>query len=232
MLAWRPPPATAMPVAASLSPGDGISLREGVALLHPLLMVLFIYPVAAVTVRLAIHVRERRLGLYPLPASVLSEHAQHGQWLTSAVVVALLSALLWGLFLGGSGAPELPRSGLLLLVALASLLAALALWWVQRLPLRCWFAALCWGGLLTLALQPQIQRGGDNPLAAPFWTSHAWAGLLLSGLLLASTALRPAIGRRPALRRLHSLGAALIALLMVAQAISGCRALLLLRTPG
>ena len=57
---------------------DRLSLADGAALLHPLLMILFVYPVGAVTVRLATHVRERRLDLHPQPASVLVEHAQHG----------------------------------------------------------------------------------------------------------------------------------------------------------
>ena len=72
---------------------------------------------------------------------------------------------------------------------------------------------------------------------APAWrellaTPHAWAGLLLCALLLASSALRPAIGRRLALRRLHALAGALVSLLMVLQAISGCRALLTGRLGG
>ncbi|MEB3199742.1 MAG: DUF4079 family protein [Synechococcaceae cyanobacterium] len=214
-----------MPSAISLSP------VEALALVHPLLMVLFIYPVAAVTVRLAIHVRERRLGLYPLPASVLLEHAQHGQWLTSAVVVAMLTALLWGLV--PEGQMPLPAEGApLLLVSLASLIAALTLWWVQRLVLRVGFALLSWIGLLTLSLQPGLSRGSAPALNLEFLGSHLWGGLLLSALLLLSTSLRPAIGRRPALRRLHSLAAGLVALLMVTQAISGCRTLLLLRAAG
>lgn len=241
---------------------DRLSLADGAALLHPLLMILFVYPVGAVTVRLATHVRERRLDLHPQPASVLVEHAQHGQWLTSGAVLAVLLAQLWGVFLA-PGAPAQPsRAALLALLALASLVAALALWWVRRPALRLLFALLSWSGLLSLALlsegmlrqRPLAALGSAGPAAAasglsamaepalassgaPAWlallrTPHAWAGLLVCGLLLTSTALRPAIGRRLALRRLHALAGALVSLLMVFQAISGCRALLSGRLAG
>ena len=245
----------AMPLA------DRLSLAEGLALLHPLAMILFVYPVGAVTVRLATHVRERRLDLHPQPASVLLEHAQHGQWLSSGAVLAVLVAQLWGVFLG-PGAPTQPARLLPLgLLALASLLATLVLWWARQPALRVLFALLSWGGLISLALLSQgmlrqgllaavaaagqaagsgprsIASSGLNPGDAPAWlallrTPHAWAGLLVCGLLLASTALRPAIGRRLALRRLHALAGGLVSLLMVFQAISGCRALLSGRLAG
>lgn len=227
---------------------DRLSLADGVALLHPLLMILFVYPVGAVTVRLATHVRERRLDLHPQPASVLVEHAEHGQWLTSGAVLAVLLAQLWGVFLG-PGAPLQPARALpLALLALASLVAALALWWARRPGLRLLFALLSWGGLISLAILSEGmlshgllangQTGGGLASSdAPAWlallrTPHAWGGLLACGLLLASTALRPAIGRRLGVRRLHALAGGLVALLMVLQAISGCQALLSGRLAG
>jgi hypothetical protein len=240
---------------------DRLSLADGAALLHPLLMILFVYPVGAVTVRLATHVRERRLDLHPQPASVLVEHAQHGQWLTSGAVLAVLLAQLWGVFLA-PGAPAQPsRAALLALLALASLVSALALWWARRPALRLLFALLSWSGLLSLALlsegmlrqrllvavgsagqaaasdlspmaDPALAASGASAWLALLRTPHAWAGLLICGLLLASTALRASIGRRLALRRLHALAGALVSLLMVFQAISGCRALLSGRLAG
>jgi hypothetical protein len=244
-----------------MSFADRLSLADGAALLHPLLMILFVYPVGAVTVRLATHVRERRLDLHPQPASVLVEHAQHGQWLTSGAVLAVLLAQLWGVFLA-PGAPAQPaRAALLALLGLASLVAALALWWVRRPALRLLFALLSWSGLVSLALlsegmlyqplrvgvaaagpaaasglpsmaEPALAASGGSAWLALLRTPHAWGGVLVCGLLLASTALRPAIGRRLAVRRLHALAGALVSLLMVLQAISGCRALLSGRLAG
>ncbi|MFM8278697.1 MAG: DUF4079 family protein [Cyanobium sp.] len=223
-----------MPVA------DHLSLAEGLALLHPLVMILFVYPVAAVTVRLATHVRERRLDLHPQPATVLVEHAQHGQWLTSGVLLAVLLAQLWQAFSGPASPPEPPRAALLL--ALASLVAALALWGVRRTAVRLLVALLSWCGLVGLELvRPGLPpAGGAVDLAvargsaamALAHSPHAWGGLLVCGLLLASSALRPAIGPRLAVRQLHALAGALVALLLVFEAISGCRALLTWRLAG
>ena len=101
---------------------DRLSLADGLVLLHPLAMILFVYPVGAVTVRLATHVRERRLDLHPQPASVLLEHAQHGQWLSSGAVLAVLLAQLWGAFLAPGAPTQLER--LLPLALLADLVLA------------------------------------------------------------------------------------------------------------
>ena len=52
------------------------------ALLHPVLVILFVYPVVGATVRLGILARERRLKIHPQPPTVGVEHADHGRWLT------------------------------------------------------------------------------------------------------------------------------------------------------
>ena len=66
---------------------------DWLALVHPVLMILFVYPVVGATIRLGILVRERRLDLHPLPPTVGEEHTAHGRWLTSAVVLLVLIAL-------------------------------------------------------------------------------------------------------------------------------------------
>ena len=63
------------------------------ALLHPVLVVLFVYPVVGATIRLGILVRERRLDLNPIAATVPVEHVDHGRWVTTAMVVGVLVAL-------------------------------------------------------------------------------------------------------------------------------------------
>jgi len=85
----------------SLTP-QPLSALQWLSLLHPLLMVLFVYPVIGATIRIGIHVRERRLGQYPLPASVGPEHLDHGRWLTTAMVLAVLLALGWSFLHAGA----------------------------------------------------------------------------------------------------------------------------------
>ena len=226
-------------------PPQPLSTLQWLSLLHPLLMVLFVYPVIGATIRIGIHVRERRLGQYPLPASVGPEHLDHGRWLTTAMVLAVLLALgwsflhagAWGTGALGTGAtgtvpganwPQRPLA--LALGAAAALASCLALWRVKRPWLRACFALTCWLALLGLGLQPEVPRWSDNPLDVTFWRSHFWGGWLLCGLLLFAMAAAPEIRSRPLLRRLHLAANVLVALLMAVQAITGCRDLLQLNS--
>jgi hypothetical protein len=224
----------------SLTP-QPLSALQWLSLLHPLLMVLFVYPVIGATIRIGIHVRERRLGQYPLPASVGPEHLDHGRWLTTAMVLAVLLALGWSFLHAGAwgtgaigtaaigtvpGANWPNRPLALALGAAAALASCLALWRVKRPWLRACFALTCWLALLGLGLQPEVPRWSDNPLDVTFWRSHFWGGWLLSGLLLFAMAAAPEIRSRPLLRRLHLAANVLVALLMAVQAITGCRDLL------
>ena len=68
---------------------------DWLALLHPVLVILFVYPVVGATIRLGILVREKRLGITEQPALVPREHADHGRWVTAGVVVAVLIALFY-----------------------------------------------------------------------------------------------------------------------------------------
>lgn len=204
---------------------------DWLALLHPALVILFVYPVVGATVRLGILVRERRLGITQQPAKVPVEHSDHGRWLTAGAVVAVLIALLVSFVSAFSKAPAsfgggMPRLALLLLVGLGALVSLVALWRVRRPLWRATFALLCWAGLLGLGSQSEIWRLSDNPLTGAFWASHYWAGMLLTGLLLGTTAARPEIQRILRLRRLHISAAALSALLLAVIAITGCRDLL------
>lgn len=225
---------------------QSLSALQWLSLLHPLLMVLFVYPVIGATIRIGIHVRERRLGQYPLPASVGPEHLDHGRWLTTAMVLAVLLALGWSFLHAGStgtgamgtgatataaistvpGADWPKRPLALALGAAAALASCLALWRVKRPWLRACFTLTCWLALLGLGLQPEVPRWSDNPLDVTFWRSHFWGGWLLSGLLLFAMAAAPEIRSRPLLRRLHLAANVLVALLMAVQAITGCRDLL------
>ncbi|MFM1811573.1 MAG: hypothetical protein RLZZ336_511 [Cyanobacteriota bacterium] len=204
---------------------------DWLALVHPALVILFVYPVIGATVHLGILVRERRLGITQQPARVTAEHSDHGRWLTAGVVVAVLIALLYAFLSTFSAAPAtfaggVPRLALLGLVAAGALVSLVALWRVRRPLWRAIFALLCWAALLGLGSQGEIWRLSDNPLTGAFWSSHYWAGMLLTGLMLGTMAARPEIQRSLRLRRLHISAAVLIALLLAVMAITGCRDLL------
>lgn len=201
------------------------------ALMHPVLAVLFVYPLVGATVRLGLLARERRLGISKQPVAVPKEHAENGRLLSSGVVVAVLIALIYS-FVSRYFEPGTPFAGgasrlaLLLLVTLGSLLALLALWRVRSPALRASFALLTWVGLLGLGSQPEIWRVSDNPFSGAFWSSHYWSGALLTGLLLLAMASRPEIQRSPRMRRLHVSANLLVSVLLAVQAITGTRDLL------
>lgn len=201
------------------------------SLLHPVLVILFVYPVVGATIRLGILVREKRLGITKQPAPVPREHADHGRWVTVGVVVAVLIALVYG-FLSKAVAPGatfaggMPRLASLLLAAAGTLAALLALLAVKRPSLRATFTLLTWAGLLGLGAQPEIWRVSDNPFGPAFWSSHYWSGVLLTGLFLLNLAARPEISRRMGWRRLHVASNVLILVLLAVQAITGSRDLL------
>ena len=202
-----------------------MTFADWFALLHPVLMILFVYPVVGATIRLGILVREQRLGITQQPALVPVEHADHGRWVTSGTVLAVLIALVWSCAVAG-----LPPARLLplLLVAAGCLGSCLALWRVRAAGLRAAFALLCWLALLALGLQPAVFRGSDDPRNLAFWGSHHWSGWLLCGLLLFSMAAAPETLRWPRLRRLHQIAGLFTGLLLAVQAITGARDLLAL----
>jgi hypothetical protein len=204
-----------------------MSALDWLALLHPVLMILFVYPVVGATIRLGILVRERRLQINPLPPTVPVEHTDHGRWVGTGTVVAVVIALAWSFWEHGQAVGGFPGGGArlarLLLLGGGALAACWALWRLRRPGRRAAAALLAWGGLLLLGLEPEVWRLADNPLRPAFWASHFWSGGLLCGLLLFAMAAAPEIAQRPGLRRLHVAAALLIAVLLAVQAITGCR---------
>lgn len=202
----------------------GLTPVDWLQLLHPVLMILFVYPVVGATIRLGILVRERRLDINPIAATVPVEHVDHGRWVTTGTVVAVLLALAANLARNGVATGGIP----LLLPAAVALGSCLILWQARRPAARATAALLSWGALILLVAQPPLWFQGTRPWDQ-VWGNHAISGVLLTGLLLFAMAAAPEIRSRPAWRRLHTGAAFLTALLLAVQAISGGRDLLTLR---
>ena len=204
---------------------------QWVGLLHPVLIILFVYPVVGATIRLGTLARERRLQINPLPASVPVEHAEHGRWVAGGVLVAVLIAFFHSYLAAWFEAAPGGLAGVGRLVALAlaelgTVVIYLRLLKVRRPAARALLGLACWLALLLLGAQPEINRLTDNPFDADFWRSHYWSGVLLSGLLIASVAAKPEIARHLSMRRLHVYANVLVAVLLAVQAITGTRNLL------
>lgn len=219
----------ALAALPGLPSGEPAVLATGdwLLLLHPVLMILFVYPVVGATIRLGILVRERRLDLNPIAATVPVEHVDHGRWVTTGTVVAVLLALAANL----NRSQVAARSGLVLAAAAIALGGCLALWRLRPAAARAAAALLSWGALALLVAQPALWFRGINPWRN-LWGSHTWSGLLLTGLLLFAAAAAPEIRSDRHWRRLHTGAAFLIALLLAVQAISGSRDLLVLVLSG
>lgn len=207
-------------------PDPKLSAVDWLQLLHPVLMILFVYPVVGATIRLGILVREKRLEINPIAATVPVEHVDHGRWVTTGTVVAVLLALAANLARHGGAATA--AGATLLLPAAVALGGCVALWRLRRPAARATAALLSWGALALLVGQPPLWFAGQNPWER-VWGNHAISGVLLSGLLLFAMAAAPEIRSRPAWRRVHTGAAFLSALLLAVQAISGSRDLLTLR---
>ena len=202
-----------------------LSPMQWLGLLHPVLIILFVYPVVGATIRLGILARERRLDLNPIAPTVPVEHADHGRWVTAVMVVAVLIAMAHDVATAPVTLADSRIAGFLA-AALGVVAALVALLRSRRTALRLGWAISTWIGLLLLGSQPEVHRGADWPWQAAFWQSHYWGGMVLCGLLLLSLGLQAEIARRLAIRRLHVALNLMVALLLATQAISGTRNLI------
>ena len=200
-----------------------LTLSQWLALVHPVLVILFVYPVIGATIRLGILARERRLQLNPIAPTVPVEHVEHGRWATGGLLLAVLFALGHGLAVGGAGL----ATWLVVSFQAAAVAAAfVALLRTRRLMFRLLCAWGCWLFLLLISLQPLLMEE-RSLLPSAIWESHAWGGLTLLALLLFTMAVQREIAGRLWMRQLHVSLNVLVALLLATQAITGTRNLLL-----
>ena len=192
---------------------------QWLALVHPVLIILFVYPVIGATIRLGILARERRLEINPIAPTVPVEHVDHGRWATAGLLLAVLVALSHDLAAAGAG---FSSWAVVILQASGVVLSFLALLRTRRLALRLLFSWSCWLFLLLITIQPLLVS--ERALAAAaVWQSHTWGGLLLLAFLLLTMACQREIAARLWMRRLHVSVNLLVALLLATQAITGTR---------
>ena len=192
---------------------------QWLALVHPVLIILFVYPVIGATIRLGILARERRLEINPIAPTVPIEHVDHGRWATAGLLVAVLFALSHALADVGVGFSSWVMA---VLQATGVVVSFTALLRTRRLALRLLFSWSCWLFLLLITIEPSLvsQRA---LAAAEVWQSHTWGGLLLIAFLLLTMACQREIAGRLWMRRIHVALNILVALLLATQAITGTR---------
>ena len=202
------------------------------SLIHPALVVIFVFPMVGIVTNFAWQTRQRRLAAKKdknkIPAVVGREHVKVGRWLAASVVVASLIALAYSIiyksFIKGklweNNTPRAILIGLLFIATVASLVLLL------RAKPKLWrgiFATMTGMGLVIIGEQEGVWR-----LADEWYWSHHYFGIAVSLLMIFSIAILDDIyrDRTNTLRNIHIILNCFALLLFVGQGITGARDLL------
>ncbi|MDJ0691902.1 MAG: DUF4079 domain-containing protein [Xenococcaceae cyanobacterium MO_188.B32] len=207
-----------------------------IALIHPALAVVFVFPLIGMVANFAWQTRQRRLavaggGKSKIPPVVGREHVQIGRWLTGSVVGVTLVALAYSVVFGSGGFLAQQKQGSLdsfqvTFVALMFIATIASLVLLYRARTKLWraiFATLSGMGLVILGSQDGVWR-----LSNEWYWSHYYFGIAVSLLMIFSLAIVEDIykDRANRWRYVHIILNCLALLLFVGQGITGARDLL------
>ena len=199
-------------------------------LIHPFLVVVFVFPMVGIVTNFAWQTRQRRLAAKKdknkIPPVVGREHVKVGRWLAASVVVVSLIALAYSIIYKsfikkGLWTKNNPQAVLILLM-FAATIASLVL--LLRAKPKLWrgvFATLTGMGLVILGEQEGVWR-----LADEWYWSHHYYGIAVSLLMILSLAIVDDIYRSLAMRNLHIILNCLALFLFMGQGLTGARDLL------
>ena len=201
------------------------------SLVHPALVVVFVFPMIGIVTNFAWQTRQRRLekkqqGKSKIPPVVGREHVQIGRWLAASVVLVSLVALAYSIvyksFIKKNLWEKNNPQAILILLMFAATIASLIL--LLRAKPKLWrgiFATLTGMGLVIIGEQDGVWR-----LADQWYWSHHYYGIAVSLLMILSIAIVDDIYRSLAMRNLHIVLNCLALLLFVGQGVTGARDLL------
>ncbi len=209
-----------------------MDFKDAILLLHPVIVIVIVFPLMGLIANRGLQVRQRRLQLASgdkskVPPVVGQEHVQTGHWLTAAVVGATLIALANDIFgtiassqLWSKNPFQVVLIGLLFVVTIASLAL---LYRAHQVRWRATFAVLAGMGLVILGCQDGVYRKTDQ-----WYSSHYYYGIVASLLMIFSLSIMQSIykDRTQRWRMVHVVVSSAVALLFIGQAITGTRALL------
>lgn len=211
-----------------------MAIEDVIALLHPVLAVIVVFPLLGIVVNRALKTRSRRLetsvaeGKSKIPPNVGQEHLQLGRWLTGSVVGVALLGLAYAIFFENILPKHVWSKNLFQVVFIVAMFAAtiasLALLYKARERLwRGVFATLTGTGLIILGCQEGVYR-----LDNEWYWSHYYIGIAAALLMIFSLAIIQDIyqDRSNQWRYVHIALNCLALLLFVGQGMTGTRALL------
>jgi Protein of unknown function (DUF4079) len=209
---------------------SALGKQDLLSLVHPALVIIFVFPMLGIVTNFAWQTRQRRLAVNKdknkIPAVVGREHVKVGRWLGTSVVASSLIALAYSIVYKSFILKDLwtknnPQALLIILMFVATIASLVLLLRARPKLWRGVFATLTGMGLIILGQQDGVWR-----LSAEWYWSHYYLGIAVSLLMIFSLAILDDIYRSLAMRNLHIALNCLALLLFIGQGITGSRDLL------
>jgi hypothetical protein len=209
-----------------------MELQDTLALLHPAIAILLVFPLIGVVVNRALLTRQRRLQVADgqkskIPPLVGSEHVAIGNWLSGSVVGVALLGMAYPIFSKMLSNDTLTKEPFRVFFAIAIFLLTIASFTLLfKANVKLWrgiFATFTGMGLMILGFQPEIYRR-DNE----WFVSHYYYGITAALLMIFSVAIVQDIyqDRQNRWRTAHIILNCFALLLFIGQGMTGARDLL------
>ena len=213
-----------------------MQLVDFLALIHPVLAIVVVFPIIGLVVNFAWQTRQRRLetnagNKSKIPPVVGPEHLRLGRWLTGTVVGVNLLALAYSVVYGFNGFVDQQKDGKLdsfqvifvILMFFVTIASLVCLYRARQGLWRGIFATLTGMGLIIIGAQDGVWR-----LSAQWYWSHYYIGMAASLLMIFSLAIVEDIykDRSHRWRIAHTVLNCIALALFLGQAMTGSRDLL------
>ncbi|MEG3849365.1 DUF4079 domain-containing protein [Microcoleus sp. herbarium19] len=209
-----------------------MELQDTLALLHPAIAIIVVFPLIGIVLNRALLTRQRRLQVADgekskIPPVVGSEHVAIGNWLSRSVVGVALLGMAYPIFskmLSNDTASKEPFRVFFAIAIFLLTIASFTLLFKAKVKLwRGIFAAFTGMGLIVLGSQPEIYRR-DNE----WFVSHYYYGIAAALLMIFSVAIFPDIyqDKKNRWRTAHIILNCFALLLFIGQGMTGARDLL------
>lgn len=207
-----------------------MEISDFLALIHPILAIIVVFPILGIVTNFAWQTRQRRLqtmggGKSQIPPVVGREHVKLGRWLTGAVVgvtwVGLAYAIVFKSLVEHQLWSKNPAQVIFIVLMFAATVASLV--FLYRAREKHWrgiFATLTGMGLVVLGCQDGVFRRTNE-----WYWSHYYIGITAALLMVFSLAIVEDIyqDRTHRWRNLHIMLNCIALLLFIGQGITGTR---------
>ena len=209
-----------------------MELQDTLALLHPAIAIIVVFPLIGIVLNRALLTRQRRLQVADgekskIPPVVGSEHVAIGNWLSGSVVGVALLGMAYPIFSKMLSNDTLTKEPFRVFFAIAIFLLSIASFTLLfKARVKLWrgiFATFTGMGLIILGSQPEIYRR-DNE----WFISHYYYGITAALLMIFSVAIVQDIyqDKKNRWRTVHIILNSFALLLFIAQGMTGARDLL------